>query len=90
MIKQADIVSFKVKGRSNQIGFVEKLFTIEGEDAAIIRWIKPASTQRTFAPVTVLKTLRSSKEAGQRGRKRVIPGLQEEGGVVNTVVFLDE
>jgi len=78
MIKKADIVTFKGFD-SNKIGLVEKMMDIEGTKHAIIRWIKPIPNRRSYAPVAQLKTLRTAVEAAQRGRKKVIKGLEEGG-----------
>lgn len=76
MIKKADIVTFKGLD-SPHLGLVDKLIEIDGQKHAIVRWIKPLANQRTFTPVSRLKTLRTSAEAGARGRKKVVPGLLE-------------
>jgi hypothetical protein len=76
MVKKADIVTFKGFD-SDKIGLVDKLVDVKGVKHAIIRWIKPIPNLRTYAPVSRLKTLRTSVEAGQRGRKKIIKGLEE-------------
>jgi hypothetical protein len=76
MIKKADIVTFEGLD-SKHLGFVDKVVELNGSKHAIIRWIKPRANKRTFVPVARLKTLRTSVEAGSRGRKKIIPGLLE-------------
>lgn len=76
MIKRADIVTYRGL-KSDHIGLVEKLFEHEGSQHAIIRWIKPVANIKTYCPTTRLKTLRTAAEAGQRGRKKVVAGLEE-------------
>ena len=75
-IKKADIVTLKGFG-SAQLGIVDKIFNIEDVPHAIIRWIKPTPNRRSYIPCNRLKTLRTQEEAQQRGRKKVIPGLEE-------------
>ncbi len=76
MIKKADIVTFKGLD-SKHFGFVDKVIELNGSKHAIIRWIKPVANIKTYCPTAKLKTLRTASEAGQRGRKKVIPGLEE-------------
>lgn len=87
-IKKADIVTLKGFG-SGQIGIVDKIFNIHDVPHAIIRWIKPTPNRRSYIPVSRLKTLRTSEEAAQRGRKKVIPGL-EEGSETHVVKIVKE
>ena len=75
-IKKADIVTFKGFG-SGHIGIVDKVINNGDEQLAVVRWIKPRPNRRSFLPVDRLKTLRTRQEAAQRGRKKVIPGLEE-------------
>ena len=75
-IKKADIVTFKGFG-SGQLGLVDKIIDVRGVKHAIVRWIKPIPNRRSYVGVSRLKTLRTSEEAAQRGRKKVVKGLQE-------------
>jgi len=75
-IKKADIVTLKGFG-SGQIGIVDKIVSVHDAPHAIVRWIKPTANRRSYISVDRLKTLRTSEEASQRGRKKVIPGLDE-------------
>tara|TARA_R100000152_G_C6696242_1_gene126710 strand:- start:499 stop:780 length:282 start_codon:yes stop_codon:yes gene_type:complete len=74
--KKADIVTLKGFG-SHQIGIVDKIFNIDDVPHAIVRWIKPTPNRRSYISCSRLKTLRTQEEAQQRGRKKVIPGLEE-------------
>jgi len=76
MIQKADIVTFRGL-KSDHIGLVDKLFDHKGVEHAIIAWIKPIPNIKTYCPTSKLKTLRTAAEAAQRGRKKVIPGLEE-------------
>jgi len=76
MIKKADIVTYRGL-KSDHIGLVETIFDHKGAEHAIIRWIKPVANIKTYCPTAKLKTPRTASEAGQRGRKKVIPGLEE-------------
>jgi hypothetical protein len=88
MIKKADIVTFRGL-KSDHIGLVDKLFVHKGEEHAIILWIKPIPNIKTYCPTSKLKTLRTAEEAGQRGRKKVVPGL-EEGSETHVVKIVTE
>ena len=87
-IKKADIVTLKGFG-SGQIGIVDKIFNIDDVPHAIIRWIKPTPNRRSYIPCARLKTLRTQEEAQQRGRKKLIPGL-EEGSEAHVVKIVKE
>ena len=76
MIKKADIVTFNDLD-SPHVGLVDKIIEVNGQKHAVVRWIKPRANQRTFSPVSHLKTLRTREEAASRGRKKVVPGLLE-------------
>ena len=70
-VKKADIVTFKGFD-SSQIGLVDKIIDVRGVKHAIVRWIKPIPNRRSYVGVSRLKTLRTSEEAAQRGRKKVV------------------
>tara|TARA_Y100001970_G_scaffold270439_1_gene364319 strand:+ start:502 stop:771 length:270 start_codon:yes stop_codon:yes gene_type:complete len=88
MIQKADIVTMRGL-KSDKLGLVEKLFEHEGEEYAIILWIKPVPNVKTYCSTSRLKTLRTAAEAAQRGRKKVIPGL-EEGSETHVVKIVNE
>ena len=88
MIQKADIVTMRGL-KSDKLGLVEKLIDHEGEEHAIILWIKPVPNVKTYCPVSKLKTLRTAAEAAQRGRKKVVPGL-EEGSETHVVKIVKE
>jgi len=88
-IKKADIVTLKGFG-SGQIGIVDKIVNVHDEKHAIIRWIKPTPNRRSYIPVSRLKTLRTSEEAAQRGRKKLVPGLQEGSETHSTRIVREE
>ena len=88
MIQKADIVTMRGL-KSNKLGLVEKIFDHKGEEHAIILWIKPIPNVKTYCPTSKLKTLRTAAEAAQRGRKKVVPGL-EEGSETHTVKIVKE
>ena len=75
-VKKADIVTFKGFD-SSQIGLVDKIIDVRGVKHAIVRRIKPIPNRRSYVGVSRLKTLRTSEEAAQRGRKKIVKGLQE-------------
>ena len=75
--------------KSDKLGLVDKLFDHKGEEHAIILWIKPVPNVKTFCPVAKLKTLRTAAEAGQRGRKKVVQGL-EEGSETHVVKIVTD
>jgi len=88
MIQKADIVTMRGL-KSDKLGLVEKIIDHEGEEHAIILWIKPIPNVKTYCPTSRLKTLRTAAEAAQRGRKKVIPGL-EEGSETHVVKIVKE
>ena len=88
MIQVADIVTMRGL-KSGKLGLVEKLFDHKGSEHAIILWIKPVPNVKTYCPVSRLKTLRTAAEAAQRGRKKVVPGL-EEGSETHVVKIVNE
>ena len=88
MIQVADIVTMRGL-KSDKLGLVEKIIDHEGEEHAIILWIKPIPNVKTYCPTSRLKTLRTAAEAAQRGRKKVIPGL-EEGSETHVVKIVNE
>jgi len=88
MIQVADIVTMRGL-KSDKLGLVEKLFDHKGSDHAIILWIKPVPNVKTYCPVSKLKTLRTAAEAAQRGRKKVVPGL-EEGSETHVVKIVTD
>ena len=88
MIKQADIVTYRGL-KSDKLGLVDKLFDYKGSEHAVVFWIKPIPNVKTYCPVTKLKTLRTAVEAGQRGRKKVVVGL-EEGSETHVTRFVKE
>ncbi len=88
MIQKADIVTMRGL-KSDKLGLVEKLIDHEGEEHAIILWIKPIPNVKTYCPTSRLKTLRTAAEAAQRGRKKVVPGL-EEGSETHVVKIVKE
>ena len=75
--------------KSDKLGLVEKIIDHEGEEHAIILWIKPIPNVKTYCPTSRLKTLRTQEEAQQRGRKKLIPGL-EEGSETHVVKIVKE
>jgi hypothetical protein len=88
MTKKADIVELK-GSKVQRLGFVDKIFTRKGEELAFVTWFH-SSGPRNFLPTQRLTTLRSSEEARQRGRKKIIPGLEESSGVDTRLVRIDE
>ena len=88
MIQKADIVTMRGL-KSDKLGLVEKIIDHEGEEHAIILWIKPIPNVKTYCPTSRLKTLRTAAEARQRGRKKVVPGL-EEGSETHVVKIVKE
>ena len=88
MIQVADIVTMRGL-KSDKLGLVEKLFDHKGSEHAIILWIKPVPNVKTYCPVSKLKTLRTAAEAAQRGRKKVVPGL-EEGSETHVVKIVTD
>jgi hypothetical protein len=88
MIKKADIVTFRGFD-TKRLGIVEKIFEMKGLEYATILWIKPVPNIKTYCPTSKLKTLRTAEEAAQRGRKKVVPGL-EEGSETHVVKIVTE
>ena len=75
MVQQADIV--RLKGSTGRLGIVDKVVMHEGKEVAILRWLD-SNDQRVYLDPSRLETLRTRQEALQRGRKKYVPGLQED------------
>ena len=88
MVKKADIVQL-TDSKIQKIRIVDKVVKSSGEEVAIVRWFH-SNGARTFLPPSRLITLRTSEEAGQRGRKKLVPGLQESTGIETKIIKLDE
>jgi len=75
MVQQADIV--RLKDHRGRLGIVDKMVVHEGREVAILRWLD-SNDQRVYIDPSRLETLRTRQEALQRGRKKYIPGLEED------------
>ena len=75
MVQQSDIV--RLKGPKKRLGIVDKLAMHEGKEVAIVRWLG-SSNQRVYVDPLRLETLRTRQEVLQRGRRKYVPGLQED------------
>tara|TARA_R100000152_G_C6620761_1_gene71554 strand:- start:159 stop:431 length:273 start_codon:yes stop_codon:yes gene_type:complete len=78
MVKKADIVELK-GSKVQKLGIVDKIIDTDNEELAVVRWFR-LHGKRTYLPTHRLVTLRTSEEAAQRGRKKIVPGLQESTG----------